>query len=163
MERTLVLIKPDGVQRGLIGRILQRFEDAGLKIAGLKMVWVDEKFASDHYFDVAERRGQKVFKANVDFMIEGPVLALALDGVEAIATVRKMVGDTEPKSALPGTIRGDFSHQSYEWTNQTASTKAIRNLIHASSSSDDAKKELALWFKGSELHGYQTVHEKHTF
>lgn len=162
MEKTLVVIKPDGVQRGLTGRIIERFENAGLKIIGMKMAHVDEQFAAKHYFDVAERRGEKVFKANLDFITAGPVVAMVLEGVEAIATVRKIVGDTEPKGAMPGTIRGDFAHQSYEWTNK-GNVKAIRNLIHASSSKSDAKKEISLWFNKAEIHTYKTVHQEHTF
>lgn len=162
LEQTLVVIKPDGVQRGLTGRIIERFENAGLKIIAMKMAHVDEEFAAKHYFDVAERRGQKVFKANLNFITAGPVVAMVLEGIESIATVRKIVGDTEPKSAQPGTIRGDFAHQSYEWTNQ-GNVKAIRNLIHASSTKSDAKTEIALWFKKEEIHTYKTSHQEHTF
>jgi nucleoside-diphosphate kinase len=159
-EQTLVLIKPDGVQRAIAGRILQRFEDAGLKVVGMKMVHVNKEKAEKHYFDVAERVSEKVFQANVNFLVEGPVLAFVLEGIQAIETVRKMVGGTEPKTALPGTIRGDFAHQSYEWCD--ANNQVIRNLIHASASSGDAKREIELWFKPEELHLYTLVHEKHT-
>src|SRR5438552_309358 len=116
MERSLVLIKPDGVQRAIVGRIIQRFEDAGLKIVGLKMQWIDEVFAKKHYFDVAERHSEKVLKANVDFLTVGPVVAIVLEGVAAVQIVRKLVGTTYPDSAAPGTIRGDFSHHNKEWT-----------------------------------------------
>jgi nucleoside-diphosphate kinase len=160
VERTLVLIKPDGVQRALIGRILSRFEDAGLKFVGMKMMWVDKAHAGKHYADVAARRGEKVFNYNVNFMVEGPVLALVLEGVSSIEIVRKMVGSTEPKAAPPGTIRGDFSHQSYAWAD--GNDMVIRNLIHASSSPEDAKREIDLWFTPLELHAYKTVHERHT-
>ena len=159
-EQTLVLIKPDGVQRALTGRILQRFEDAGLKVVGMKLVHVDKEHAGKHYFDVEERHGEQIFNANVNFLTEGPVLAMVLEGLQAVETVRKMVGSTEPKSALPGTIRGDFAHQSYEWCD--ANKQVIRNLIHASASSEDAQKELSLWFKPEELHSYTVVHEMHT-
>lgn len=161
MERTLVLIKPDGVKRGLVGRILQRFEDAGYKIVAAKMVWADKKIAGKHYFDVEERHGKKIFEANVKFMSEGPVIALVIEGIEAITGIRKITGTTEPKSSPPGTIRGDFAHQSYGWMDKKSAV--VRNLIHASSSKKDAKHEIALWFKKSEIHPYQTVYEPHTF
>jgi len=162
MERTLVVIKPDGVQRGLVGRIIQRFEDAGLKIIALKQIQMDKDFAGQHYHDVAKRRGEDIFRANIKFVVDGPVVAFVLEGVEAIETVRKMVGDTEPKSAPPGTIRGDFAHQSFQWKNQ-GNVGAIRNLIHASSSQEDAKREIELWFLENEIHSYDTVYQKHTF
>lgn len=160
VEKTFVAIKPDGIQRGLIGRILQRFEDAGLKIVAMKMVWINEEFASKHYFDIKERRGENVFKVLKDFITEGPVLAMVLEGVEAPEVVRKMVGATEPKSALPGTIRGDFSHHSY--VHMDKEQRAIRNLIHASANQTEAEYEINLWFKPEEIYRYKTVHELHT-
>ncbi len=159
IEQTLVLIKPDGVQRGLVGRILQRFEDVGLKIVGVKMVQSTKEHAGKHYSDVAERRGQKVFEQNVNFLQEGPVLAIVLEGIHSIEIVRKMVGPTEPKAALPGTIRGDFTHQSYAYAD--AQNQVIRNLIHASSSQEDAKREIALWFTNNELQSYTSSHDSH--
>ena len=161
IERTLVLLKPDAVARGLMGRIIQRFEDAGLKIVGAKMVWMDQDFGKKHYFDVAERRGEKVLSALLDFMTAGPVLAMVIEGVNAAEIVRKMVGGTEPKAALPGTIRGDFAHHSYEHTDGKG--QAIRNLVHASGNSKEADYEIKLWFKDNELHTYKTVHEIHTY
>ncbi|MEM4637504.1 MAG: nucleoside-diphosphate kinase [Candidatus Woesearchaeota archaeon] len=161
IERTLVLLKPDAIQRGLIGRIIQRFEDAGFKIVGAKMVWIDETFGKKHYFDIAERRGEKVLKMLLNFMTQGPVLALCIEGINAVENVRKIVGSTEPKSALPGTIRGDFAHHSYAYTDKK--NTAIKNLIHASGNIKDAKYEVALWFKPEELHSYKTVHEIHVF
>ncbi len=158
-ERSLVLIKPDGVQRGLIGRITQRLEDAGLKIIGLKMIKVDREFASKHYFDLAERRGEKVHRWNVDLISEGTVVAMVLQGIEAIEVVRKIVGPTEPKSAPPGTIRGDFAHASYQWGDSRQ--KAIRNLIHASSNQSDAAREIKLWFSETELNDYSLSHQDH--
>jgi nucleoside-diphosphate kinase len=155
-ERTLVLIKPDGVQRQLCGRIIQRFEDAGLKIVGVKMVWADKDFAEKHYI---AHQDKKFFKPLVDFLIEGPVIALALEGLHAVEIVRKIIGGTEPRTATPGTIRGDFACHSYEYMD--AQNKTIRNLIHASGAKDEAKKELSQWFSVDELHSYSTVHEKH--
>jgi len=161
MQRTLVLVKPDGVQRGLVGKIIQRFEDAGLKIVGAKMVWITEEFGRKHYFDVAQRRGETVLTNLLKFMTEGPVMALCLEGVNAVENVRKMVGSTEPKSALPGTIRGDLAHHSYESTDGKG--VAVRNLIHASGNYDEALYEIKLWFAPNELHTYKTVHEAHVF
>ena len=157
-ERTLVLVKPDGVQRGLSGRIISRFEDVGLKIVGMRMQWVDKEFAKVHYSAHVE----KAFYPGLEAMItEGPVLALVLEGLHAVELVRKMVGATEPKSATPGTIRGDFAHHSYSYTD--AQNKSIKNLIHASGNIEEAKQEVKLWFKDEGLHTYQTVHEKHVF
>jgi nucleoside-diphosphate kinase len=161
MERTLVLIKSDGVQRGLVGRITQRFEDAGLKIVGLKMAWVDLEFARKHYFDLEERKGQEIFKNTTEYLTEGPVAAIVLEGVEAADNVRRITGATEPKSSAPGTIRGDFAHQSYGYTDATG--RAIRNLIHASGNAEEAAMEIKLWFGDEELHDYTTDAQKHTF
>ncbi|MBI2574838.1 nucleoside-diphosphate kinase [Candidatus Woesearchaeota archaeon] len=162
IEKTLVLIKPDGVQRGLVGRILARFEDAGLKIAGLKMKWADKEFAMRHYTeDLAKRRGGHVRKSMVEFISSGPVVAIALEGVNAIENVRKMTGDTEPRAALPGTIRGDYSHVSYAYADSKKSP--VKNIIHASSSKKDAEYEIALWFDRKELHSYRTANEDHIF
>ncbi len=161
IERTLVLLKPDAVQRCVSGEIISRFERAGIKIIGMKMVWADEEFAKKHYTeDIAVRRGEQVRKRLVQFMQIGPIVAICLEGSSAIEVVRKMVGDTEPKKAMPGTIRGDYAHHSY----YCADTKdvAVKNLIHASSDKKDAEREIALWFNPKELHSYKTVHDIHT-
>jgi nucleoside-diphosphate kinase len=158
MEKTLVLIKPDGVQRSLIGEIVTRFEKVGLKIIGMKMQWVDKDFAKEHYKALIE----KPFYPGLEAMItEGPVIAICLEGLHAVSLVRKMVGETEPKTAKPGTIRGDYSHHSYEYTDGKGI--AIKNLIHASGNKAEAQAEISLWFKDLELHEYKTVHEKHVF
>ncbi|MCX8194378.1 MAG: nucleoside-diphosphate kinase [Candidatus Pacearchaeota archaeon] len=160
IQRTLVLLKPDAVQRGLTGRILERFENAGLKIVAMKMIWADEKLAAKHYNDLGERRGEEVKKRMVDFLTKtGPVVALVLEGVEAVEVVRKLVGGTEPKTALPGTIRGDFAHLSLVYGD--SKNKAVPNLIHASGSVEEAKKEIALWFKPQEIHSYKLSYEEH--
>ncbi len=164
IERTLVLLKPDAVKRGLMGKIISRFEDAGFKVLGAKMVWIDQKLGMKHYEEIGQvgkRRGENVLKQLLLFMRTGPVMALCLEGVNAIENVRKMCGSTEPKAALPGTIRGDFSHVSYGHADEHG--KAIENVIHASGDSNDAKLEIALWFKAEELHSYTTVHEAHVF
>lgn len=160
IEQTLVLLKPDAVQRCIMGRILSRFEDAGFKVVGMKMVWVDKKFALKHYREeLAKRVGAHVREMIADFLTTGPVIAIVIEGVNAIENMRKMVGSTEPKSALPGTIRGDFSHVSYGYADQKK--VPVKNIIHASSSKEDADLEIKLWFAKDELHSYKTVHDVH--
>ena len=139
-ERTLVLVKPDGVQRLLTGRILARFEERGLKLVGLKLVAVDRELAERHY-DV--HRARPFFAGLVDFITSSPLVALALEGPNAIAVVRSMVGATRPNEAAPGTIRGDFA------------LETAQNLIHASDGPDTAAAELALWFEPNELLEYE--------
>ncbi len=160
MERTLILLKPDAVQRGLIGEILMRFERAGLKLAGAKLVWPDREHYLHHYEAIGQmvtRRGQKAFDVTVDLMGQAPVLAVVLEGVEAVSLVRKMVGTTEPKSAHPGTIRGDYAHVSFGHAD--AHDIGIPNLIHASGDPAEAAAEIKHWFKETELYEYSTVHQ----
>ena len=157
MERTLILLKPDAVQRSLVGEIISRFEKVGMKIIGMKMVWVDKDFAKKHYKSHIEKK----FYSGLEAMItEGPVVAMVLEGLHSIEAVRKMVGGTEPKTAQPGTIRGDYAHHSYEYTDKKGI--AIKNLIHASGDKTDAEYEIKLWFDAKELHSYETVHGVHT-
>ena len=163
IEQTLVLFKPDTVQRGLVGEILTRFERVGLKIIGTKMIAPDRDHYYKHYEDIGQmvtRRGEKAFDVTIAMMGEGPVIAMVFEGVDAISLVRKMVGGTEPKSSAPGTIRGDFSHMSFEYAD--GEDKGIPNLIHASGDAADAEKEIDHWFSDSELYDYNSVHEKFT-
>jgi nucleoside-diphosphate kinase len=136
VERTLVLLKPDAVARGLVGRVITRFEESLLKIVATKMVWMDADLARQHYFDLEERFGPAVFNAMAEFMESGPVIAMILEGVEAVATTRKLVGSTYPDQAPPGTIRGDFAHMSKAYANERGI--AVANLVHASGSVEDA-------------------------
>jgi nucleoside-diphosphate kinase len=138
-ERTLVLIKPDGVQRLLVGRILERYESRGLKLIALKLVRVDRALAERHY-DIHSAR--PFFGSLVDFITSGPLVALALEGPDAIAVVRTINGATRPNQAAPGTIRGDFA------------LETAQNLVHASDSAETAAVELAMWFEPAELLGY---------
>lgn len=162
VEQTLVLIKPDGVQRGLIGEVIKRFEQRGLKIVGLKLTKVDEDSSKKHYTeDITRRRGKKVRELLLDFIISGPVVAMVVEGVDAIDNVRKLCGDTESKIALPGTIRGDFSHISYKHADEK--NMVVKNLVHASGDKEDAKNELALWFSVDELHNYKRADEEHVW
>jgi len=160
MQRTLIVLKPDAVARGLAGEILTRFERAGLKIIGLKMVAPDEGHYHHHYEKIGQlisRRGEEVYRRIADFMMSGPVIAAVLEGVQSVATVRKMVGETEPHKAQPGTIRGDYAHMTIEHINQKGG--GLANLIHASADPTEAKAEVSHWFKPDELFEYKTVHE----
>ena len=156
IQRTLVLLKPDAVQRGVCGEIITRFERVGLKIVGMKMVWADKEFSKKHYH---EHIAKPFYKGLEETITAGPVLAFCLEGIEAVALVRKMVGATEPKTSAPGTIRGDYAHVSYGYADSTGI--GIKNLIHASDSVENAQKELDLWFKPAELHTYKTANESH--
>jgi nucleoside-diphosphate kinase len=161
LERTLVVFKPDALARGLVGRLVQRFEDAGLKIVGVKMRTMNEEFTRKHYFDLEDRLGKSVYDRTASFMRQGPVIAMVLEGVEAVANVRRLVGNTYPSEAAPGTIRGDFAHQSKAYTRERNS--AIANLVHASGNADEAKYEVDLWFGPDDQFDYQTLAERFTF
>ena len=139
-ERTLVLVKPDGVQRQLVGRILSRYEERGLRIVGLKLVKVDRELAERHY---AVHKGKPCFEGLVAFITSGPLVAAALEGPDAIAMVRTMNGATKPVEATPGTIRGDLA------------VEMGQNLVHASDSVESAATELGIWFTGDELVTYR--------
>jgi len=159
VERTLVLLKPDAVSRGLVGRVLTRFEDALLNIVAFKMVWMDAELNRQHYFDLEERFGPDVYNAVATFMQTGPVFALVLEGVEAVSIVRKLVGSTYPEQAAPGTIRGDYAHQSKAYAN--ANKLPVANLVHASANAEDAKREIDVWFTEAEMYDYQILADKY--
>jgi nucleoside-diphosphate kinase len=139
-ERTLVLVKPDGVQRQLVGRVIARFEERGLKIVGLKLVWADRALAERHY---AVHKGKPFYEGLVAFITSGPLVAVAIEGPDVIAMVRTMVGATKPADSAPGTIRGDLA------------VATGQNLIHASDGPETAASELALWFGSAELIDYE--------
>jgi nucleoside-diphosphate kinase len=139
-ERTLVLVKPDGVQRQLVGRVLQRYEDRGLKLVGLKLVQVDRALAEAHY---AVHRERPFFAGLVEFITSSPLVAAVFEGPNAIAVVRAINGATRPDEAAPGTIRGDFA------------LETAQNLVHASDSAETAAAEVALWFREAELQAYE--------
>ena len=173
LERTLVLLKPDAVQRSLVGKIIERFENVGLKIIGMKMVSVDEKLADKHYLaenfltttvpktraayskrgiDIKESDleiAKRIQKMLISYLQEGPVIAFVLEGYHAIEVTRKLIGETEPRSAFPGTIRGDFFMDSYILADREE--RPIRNLIHASGNKEEAEYEINLWFTKKEL------------
>src|ERR687885_1324592 len=139
MERTLVIVKPDGVQRGLVGPILTRLEARGLKIVGLKLVQVAPELAATHY---AEHEGKAFYPGLLQYITSGPVVVACVEGTSAVQMVRNVVGATNPLNAAPGTIRGDFA------------LDIGRNLIHASDAPATAERELALWFNDGELLAY---------
>ena len=159
IERTLIFVKPDGVERGLVGEILTRFEKVGLKLVGLKMVLVSKDHAKKHY---SAHVGKAFYPPVEDYVTSGPVVAAVLEGVGAVALVRKLVGGTEPHSAALGTIRGDFAHMSYAYADGPAKALGLRNIIHASGNKEEAEQEIKLWFDSKELFDYKLLHEKHT-
>lgn len=140
VERTFVMIKPDGVQRGLVGEIISRFERRGLKIVGMKMVYLTEAFARKHY---AVHEGRPFFPGLIEYITSGPVVAMVLEGTNAIRVVREMMGATNPRDALPGTIRADFG------------LDIGRNLVHGSDSPETARFEIDLWFGDDGLISWQ--------
>ena len=163
IQRTLILFKPDAVQRGIVGEILTRFERVGLKIIGTKMIFPNKEHYHKHYEGIGKmvtRRGEKAFDMALEFMTQGPVIAMVLEGVEAVELVRKLVGGTEPKAALPGTIRGDYSHMSFGYGDEH--NVGIPNLIHASGSVEEAKQEIEHWFADHEIYDYHSPREKFT-
>jgi len=135
-ERTFVAVKPDGVQRGLTGEIIKRFEARGFKLVGMKMMQGTEAHLKQHYADLADK---PFFGGLVKYMASSPVVAMCWEGTNVVLTGRKMMGETKPFDSLPGTIRGDYC------------IEIGRNIIHGSDSVESAKKEIALWFKPEEL------------
>ncbi len=187
MEQSVVLVKPDGVKRGLVGEIVSRFEKAGIKIVAMKMVHIGKEFAVKHYgfndewfenvgkkvkefykekgFDPGEdimnmankQIGKMVQGWNVDYLMEGPVVAMLLEAPGVVEIVRKIVGSTYPQTAPPGTIRGDFSYDSPMLSN--LKRRSVHNLIHASGKPEEAEFEKQLWFRQDEIHSYKRVEE----
>ncbi|MAE49727.1 nucleoside-diphosphate kinase [Candidatus Pacearchaeota archaeon] len=186
MERTLILLKHDAVSKGITGRIISRFEDAGLKITAMKMVWADEDLAGQHYkldeawakklydrtkkvFDEEGKEmpykdhmhmGQKIQGWNKKFLQEGPIIALVLEGPHAVEVGRDMLGHTEPRQAAPGTIRGDFAKlESYNLADKKQ--RVLRNIAHGSDTPENAEHEIHTWFTKEELHEYAKDLDKH--
>ncbi|NLS80193.1 MAG: nucleoside-diphosphate kinase [Chloroflexi bacterium] len=145
MERTLVIVKPDGVQRGLIGAIIERFERRGLRIAAMKMINIDPKLACKHY---GEHEGKPFYPGLISFITSGPVVVMVLEGNNAIAVVRATMGSTNPANAVPGTIRADFGVQTE------------RNLVHGSDGPESAHREIDCFFAPSEIVEYSRDMER---
>lgn len=141
MQRTLVLLKPDALEKGLVGEILSRLEGQGLKIVAMKMMWMDEALAKRHY---AIHEGKSFFEELVDFITSGPIIAAVFEGEDAVEVVREAMGETNPTHAAPGTIRGDLAQD------------IRRNLIHGSDSEETADKEINLFFSPEEILDYPT-------
>src|SRR3989344_1141915 len=186
-EKTVLIVKPDGVKRGLVGEVIKRIESRGLKIIALKMIEVSEEHAREHYpntepwlrgmgektldnykqygkdavkeigTDDPLEIGKMVAKWNVDFLTSGPMVAMVIQGIHAIDMVRKIVGKTIPAVAEMGTIRGDFSVDSPTLAN--IQKRAIHNVVHASGDSSEAAHELEHWFKSEEIHEYKRAEE----
>jgi nucleoside-diphosphate kinase len=182
-QQTLVLIKPDGVQRGLIGDVIGRFEKAGLKLVGMKMVWPSKELCEKHYTNdvtyltllgekakagmeklgLSDSRtvlqiGQWIRNQLGRYLSIGPVVAMVWQGTHAIQNVRQLVGSTNPITADVGSIRGDLTIDTIEMANLEG--RSVRNLMHASSDPSEAKREIALWFSKSEIHEYENVMDK---
>ena len=182
-ERTLVIIKPDGIQRSLIGEIIKRYEQSGLKLMGLKMVVPTADIVQKHYLidpewrvktglktiESYKKKGKTppsedplkiteiILKNLKKYLASGPVVAMIWRGAHAVGIARKITGGTEPLTSDMGTIRGDFTIDSYELSD--VDSRAVRNLIHASGSPDEAEKEITLWFKNEEIHNYRLINE----
>ena len=185
IEKTLIIVKHDGVLKGLIGEVIKRFENMGLKVAAMKMVWANEEVAKNHYqvtdewannvftkakesyekqgkefeFDNAKEYAGMIQSWNVNFLKEGPVVAIVFEGPHAVELGRKLVGDTQPRTALPGTIRGDFAYESYQISD--VKKRPVRNIVHASGAVDEAEREIQLWFNEDEIHEYPHPLDKH--
>ena len=158
MEKTLVLLKPDAIKRGIIGEVLARFEKGGLKVVGMKMLHPDETHYHHHYEVISKlksRAGENVFKKNTEFMLSGPVIAIVLEAPNAVSEVRKMVGHTDPAQAEKGTIRGDLGQMTLEEANQK--NVGLQNIVHASGDATEAKQEIKHWFKPEELFDYKKI------
>jgi nucleoside-diphosphate kinase len=185
-ERTLVIIKPDGVQRSLIGEIIKRYERTGLKLSAIKMVIPTEEMGIKHYYEVGgdawveevgrkarasyekkglespyktnKENGEAVMRSNAKYLSSGPVIAMIWQGNQAVQLVRKITGGTEPLTSDVGTIRGDFTLDSYAIADTDG--RSVRNLIHASGSTEEAEKEIAIWFNKDEILKYNHLQEK---
>jgi len=161
IQRTLVLLKPDAVARGLTGAVIARLEQALLKVVAAKMVWMDAELTRRHYFDLEERFGAEVYNSMAVFMQSGPVVALVVEGVAAVPCVRKIVGSTYPDQAAPGTIRGDFAHISRAYAN--ANGRPVANLVHASGNVEEAEHEIDVWFTKAEIFDYPAAAQQFAF
>ncbi len=144
LERTFVMLKPDAIQRGLIGEVIRRFEACGLKLIAMKLMIISENLAKSHY---AEHAGKPFYEKLVSYITSGPVVPMVIEGSNAIELVRKLVGATDPQSAVPGTIRADYAQE------------IGRNIIHGSDSKSSAEREIALFFDNSEFISYKKIEE----
>ncbi len=154
VEQTFVALKPDTVKRGITGKIITIFEEAGFKICGMKMVWADSDILQQHY---EEHVDKDFYEGLEEFMSSGPIIAMVLEGVNAVENGRKLVGSTDPKDADPSTIRGRFAHMSFDHAD--SSDTLHKNVIHASAELDEAEREIEIWFNDNEIHSFEHAHE----
>jgi len=183
-EKTLVIVKPDGVQRSLVGEVIKRYEQCGLKLVALKMVIPSKDLALQHYsidpdwafktgtksLNAAKERGEKLWTDDPvkyaegiretlkSFLSSGPIVIMIWQGMNAVGVVRKITGSTEPLSSVPGTIRGDYTIDSYSAAD--SDKRSVRNIIHSSGSTEEAEKEIAVWFKPEEILQYRLAAEE---
>lgn len=161
LQRTLVLLKPDTIDRGYVGEIISRFERVGAKLVGLKMLISKKDTAERHYTeDISRRRGEVVRQRMIEMLTSSPIVAMVWEGIEMVEVTRKLVGATEPKAAAPGTIRGDYAHVSYAYAD--AKEIGVFNLIHASATPEEAVVEIGVWFKDEELCAHQPSYTRFT-
>lgn len=164
IQKTLVVFKPDTIARSLVGEVLSRFERAGLQLVAMKMIKPDSEFLHGHYewiWKLWTRRGQDILDKVIQDMMKVPLIAMVVKWVDAVEYVRKIVGATEPKSALPGTIRWDFAHMSYAYADNAPSA-SVYNLVHASADSNEAEQEIKHWFDESEIFDYDPLNLDYT-
>lgn len=154
VEMTFVALKPDAVKRGITGEIISVIEDAGFKISGMKMVQATDQLLEEHY---QEHVDKPFYEGLAEYMKEGPVIAIAVEGVHAVENIRKIIGDTNAKEAHPSTIRGRFAHMSMKHADSAG--KNYKNLVHASATEEEAERELNIWFADEELHDYKHAYE----
>ena len=155
VENTFVALKPDAVKRGIVGEIIARFEDAGFKIAGMKMVQATDQLLEEHY---EEHVDKPFYDGLAEYMKQGPIVALVLEGVHAVENLRKIVGETDASEAHPATIRGRYGHMSMDHADSAG--RYYKNIIHASATLEEAEKEISIWFDEDELHDYQVADEE---
>lgn len=154
VETTFVALKPDAVKRGIVGDVLSMIEDAGFKIAGMKMVQATDQLLEEHY----EEHVDKPFYDDLaEYMKQGPLVAIAVEGVHAVKNMRKLVGDTSAREAHPATIRGRFGHMSMDHADEAG--RHYKNIVHAAEDLDAAERELEIWFEDEELHEYRVAHQ----
>ena len=155
VERTFVALKPDAVKRGITGDIISQIEDTGLKIMGLKMVQATDQLLEQHYEEHVEK---PFYEGLAEYMKEGPIVAIVVEGVHAVENMRKIIGDTDARDAHPATIRGQYAHMSMDHADESGGL--YRNIIHASATKEEAEKEVGIWFSEDELHEYESSVEK---
>jgi nucleoside-diphosphate kinase len=155
VETTFVALKPDAVKRGIVGDVITTLEEAGFKISGLKMVQATDQLLEEHY---SEHVDKPFYEGLAEYMKDGPIVAMAVEGVHAVENLRKIVGDTSAKDAHPATIRGRFAHMSMEHADEAG--RFYKNIVHASATPEEAEKELGIWFSDEELYDYSHAHEE---